>query len=164
RATAMQATPVTWRMLLEAGWQGSKGGKGGNELIGGSELKVLCGGEAMSRELAQRLVACSGAVWNLYGPTETTIWSTRQEVVSGKEAEWGTGAVVALGEPLANTEVYVLDQALELVPVGVVGELYLGGAGVGRGYHGRAELTAEKFVPDGVSGRAGRRLFPSGDR
>jgi amino acid adenylation domain-containing protein len=151
-ATALQATPVTWRMLLEAGWEGD------------SELKVLCGGEAMSRELAEGLVGRSGAVWNLYGPTETTIWSTRQAVVRGKEAEWGRGAVVALGEPLANTEVYVLDQALELVPVGVVGELYLGGAGVGRGYQGRAAMTAEKFVPDGVSGRPGRRLYRTGDQ
>ncbi|HEY6807137.1 MAG TPA: amino acid adenylation domain-containing protein [Pyrinomonadaceae bacterium] len=152
QATVMQATPVTWRMMLESGWQESQ------------ELKVLCGGEGMSRELGQALVKRGGAVWNMYGPTETTIWSMTQELRAGAEAEWGTGPVVTIGKPIGNTQVYVLDEEGEVVPVGVVGELYIGGAGVGRGYQGRAEQTAERFVPDGVSGRRGGRLYRTGDQ
>ncbi|HEY6807133.1 MAG TPA: amino acid adenylation domain-containing protein [Pyrinomonadaceae bacterium] len=151
-ATVMQATPVTWRMMLESGWQESQ------------ELKVLCGGEGMSRELGQALVKRGGAVWNMYGPTETTIWSMTQELRAGAEAEWGTGPVVTIGKPIGNTQVYVLDEEGEVVPVGVVGELYIGGEGVGRGYQGRAEQTAERFVPDGVSGRRGGRLYRTGDQ
>jgi amino acid adenylation domain-containing protein/non-ribosomal peptide synthase protein (TIGR01720 family) len=152
-ATVMQATPVTWRMLLDGGWRA------------GREFKVLCGGEALSGALAAELVAQSRAVWNLYGPTETTIWSTQQavgELAGELAAELAETSVVPLGRPLANTQVYVLGRQLEVLPPGVVGELYLGGAGVARGYLGRAELTAEKFVPDPY-GAAGGRLYRTGD-
>src|SRR5215212_7295229 len=148
-ATVMQATPVSWRMLLDAGWRADEG------------FKVLCGGEALSGTLAAELLKQSEAVWNLYGPTETTIWSTRQAVaeLAGELAEL---SVVPLGRGLANTQVYVLDQWGEVLPAGIAGELYLGGVGVARGYLGRAVLTAEKFVPDAY-GAAGGRLYRTGD-
>jgi amino acid adenylation domain-containing protein len=142
--TALQATPATWRMLLESGWEGD------------SDLKVLCGGEALPAELSVELRRRSEQVWNLYGPTETTIWSLQARVPAG---EWK----VSIGTPLANTRVYVLDAGGGLAPVGVAGELYIGGEGLARGYWRRAELTAERFVPDGVSGRGGERLYRTGD-
>ncbi|HEX8273414.1 MAG TPA: amino acid adenylation domain-containing protein, partial [Longimicrobiaceae bacterium] len=143
-ATVMQATPATWRMLLEAGWEGSPG------------LRALCGGEALPRELADRLAARCGELWNLYGPTETTIWSTIRRVEPGEGA-------VPIGTPIANTRVYVLDRGLEPVPPGLAGELYVGGEGVARGYLGRAGLTAGAFVPDPFGG-AGARMYRTGDR
>jgi amino acid adenylation domain-containing protein/non-ribosomal peptide synthase protein (TIGR01720 family) len=143
-ATAMQATPATWRMLLEAGWTGSPG------------LKALCGGEALPRELSERLLPRVGELWNLYGPTETTIWSTVERVEAGD-------GPVAIGRPIANTRAYLLDHALEPVPAGIAGELYLGGEGVARGYLGRPELTAERFVPDPFASRAGARAYRTGD-
>ena len=129
QATVMQATPAGWRILLEAGWKGRP------------RLKVLCGGEALARDLADTLLDCSGDVWNVYGPTETTIWSsaTRLEKRAGP---------VPIGPPIANTQFYVLDERLQPVPVGVTGELYIGGAGLARGYWNRPELTAEKFLPN----------------
>jgi acyl-coenzyme A synthetase/AMP-(fatty) acid ligase len=142
-ATLMQGTPTTWRELLAAG-----GGAG----LGG--VRVLCGGEALRADLARQLRAVSGEVWNMYGPTETTVWS-----VCGAVGERG----VKLGRGIENTQVYVLDGEMEPVPVGVWGELYIGGAGVGRGYWGRAELTAERFVPDGYGAELGGRLYRTGD-
>jgi amino acid adenylation domain-containing protein len=128
-ATVMQATPAGWRILLEAGWKGRP------------RLKVLCGGEALARDLADSLLDCSDDVWNVYGPTETTIWSsaTRLEKRAGP---------VPIGPPIANTQFYVLDERLQPVSVGVTGELYIGGAGLARGYWNRPELTAEKFLPN----------------
>jgi len=143
-ATAMQATPVTWQMLVEAA---------GEELSG---LKALCGGEALSRELANRLLGRGAVLWNLYGPTETTIWSTIYKV----EKDHGS---VSIGRPIANTQIYVLDEYLNCVPVGVTGELYIGGVGVARGYVGRAAETSEKFIPDPFSEAAGMRLYRTGD-
>jgi amino acid adenylation domain-containing protein len=144
-ATVMQATPATWRLLLAAGWEGTPG------------LRVLCGGEALPRELADRVAERCGELWNLYGPTETTIWSTAARV------EPGAGAV-PIGAPIANTRVYLLDRGGEPVPAGLAGELYVGGEGVARGYPGRPELTAERFVPDGLSREPGARLYRTGDR
>ncbi|MEP0752182.1 amino acid adenylation domain-containing protein [Trichocoleus sp. Lan] len=128
-ATIMQATPATWRLLLAAGWQGSK------------NLKILCGGEALPRQLAAQLLVRGDRLWNLYGPTETTIWSTIHPVES-------SDACVSIGRPIANTQVYILDTHLQPVPVGVTGELYIGGKGLSRGYLNRPELTAEKFIPN----------------
>jgi amino acid adenylation domain-containing protein len=143
--TVMQATPATWRLLLEAGWQG------------GDNLKVLCGGEALPGELAVELLNRSSSVWNMYGPTETTIWSTISKVVPGQEP-------IAIGKPIANTEVYVLDRNLQPVPLGVAGELYIGGDGLARGYLRRPELTSEKFIPHPFNGSAFRtRLYRTGD-
>jgi amino acid adenylation domain-containing protein len=142
--TAMQATPATWRMLLAAGGVPDR-------------LRVrLCGGEALPRDLADALLADGATVWNCYGPTETTVWSTAGPVAPAP-------APIDLGTPIANTEVYVLDRAGQPVPVGVVGEVYIGGLGVVRGYHGRPGLTAERFVPDPFSGRPGARLYATGD-
>ncbi|TMJ07570.1 MAG: amino acid adenylation domain-containing protein, partial [Bacillati bacterium ANGP1] len=144
-ATVMQATPATWRLLIDAGWEGSK------------DLKILCGGEALPRELATALANRSSAVWNMYGPTETTVWSTVYPFSSGD-------GPVPIGRPIANTETYVLDAHLQPLPVGVAGELYIGGDGVARGYRGRPEQTAEKFIPDPFSKEPGARLYKTGDR
>nr|WP_228530640.1 MULTISPECIES: non-ribosomal peptide synthetase [Myxococcaceae] len=144
RVTFLDATPATYRLLLGAGWQGTPG------------LRVICTGEAMPRDLAQELVQRTDAVWNGYGPTETTVWSTFYEV----KAPVGR---ILIGRPVANTDLYVLDAAGEPVPVGVQGELYIGGAGVTHGYLNRPELTKERFVPDRFSGRPGARLYRTGD-
>jgi amino acid adenylation domain-containing protein len=129
RATVLQATPVAWQVLLAAGWQPDP------------SLRMLCGGEALSRSLADQLTARGGWLWNVYGPTETTIWATQSRVTAGEGA-------VPIGRPLANSRLYLLDRALQPVPLGVVGELYIAGAGVARGYLGRPDLTAERFVPN----------------
>ncbi|QFU88623.1 amino acid adenylation domain-containing protein [Amycolatopsis sp. YIM 10] len=142
-ATVMQATPSAWQLLLEAGWRNDRG------------LRVITGGEPLPPSLAAELV--TSRTWNVYGPTETTIWSTAKPMDTGTER-------ISIGRPLANTEVYVLGEDLEPVPIGMPGELYLGGAGVARGYRGRPELTAGRFVPDPFSGRAGARLYRTGDQ
>jgi amino acid adenylation domain-containing protein len=139
--TVMQATPATWKLLLAAGWGGG--------------VRVLCGGEALPPALARELTERSPEVWNLYGPTETTIWSSAQRVRRGE--------AVTLGAPIANTRMYVLDDRLQRVPLGVAGELYIGGEGLARGYHGRPDLTAERFVPDPFSDVAGARMYRTGD-
>ena len=146
-ATAMQATPATWRMLLAAGWSGRR------------HLKALCGGEALSADLARELLPRVGELWNLYGPTETTIWSAVETVHAV-----GEGAV-PIGRPIANTALHLLDRRLRPVPLGVVGELYIGGFGLARGYLGRPDLTAERFVPDPFAATAGvgARLYRTGD-
>ncbi len=143
-ATAMQATPATWRMLIETGWKGSR------------QMKVLCGGEALSRELADQLRTRSGSLWNMYGPTETTIWSTVCQV------EPGDGPV-SIGRPLWNTQVYLLDSSLNPVPIGVPAELHIGGDGLARGYLNRPELTREKFISNPFSDDARARLYKTGD-
>jgi amino acid adenylation domain-containing protein len=144
-ASVMQATPTTWRLLLEAGWPGSP------------QLKILCGGEALSRELAAQLMPRVASLWNMYGPTETTIWSSVAQV------EPGEGPVL-LGPPIANTQFYVLDQRGQLVPFGVAGELHIGGEGLARGYLKRPELTCEKFIPNPFNANPGVRLYKTGDR
>jgi len=144
-ATMMQATPTTWRMLLDAGWRGGDG------------FRALVGGEALPEELAGRLLDTGAAVWNMYGPTETTIWSSVARV--------GRGPVL-LGEPIANTRLYVLDPEGRMVPPGVPGELCIGGAGLALDYLGRPGLTAERFVT-GAPATAGEdgdgRLYRTGD-
>jgi amino acid adenylation domain-containing protein len=142
-ATAMQATPATWRVLLESGWEGSPG------------LKVLCGGEALPRDLADRLLDRVGSLWNVYGPTETTVWSALHRVAPGDRP-------VPVGQPVANTTIHILDRSLRPAPVNVLGELYIGGEGLARGYLGRPDLTAERFVPDPF-GPLGARLYRTGD-
>jgi amino acid adenylation domain-containing protein len=151
-ATVMQATPATWRMLLAAGWTGTPG------------LRALCGGEALPADLAAELLPRVGELWNVYGPTETTIWSTVEPVATAGWAGWtGGGGAVSIGRPIANTTVHLLDRRLEPVPAGLHGELYIGGAGVGRGYIGRPGQTAVRFVPDPFSRRPGDRLYRTGD-
>lgn len=144
KVTVMQATPATWRLLLEAGWIGRRG------------LKILIGGEAVPRELVNRLAPLCASLWNVYGPTETTIWSTLTQL----RAEEGP---VPIGRPIDNTQVYIVDATQRLRPTGAVGELLIGGDGLAEGYHARPELTAERFVEDRVSGKAGAKLFRTGD-
>jgi amino acid adenylation domain-containing protein len=141
-ATVMQATPSTWRLLLEAGFRGTP------------RFRALVGGEAFPPDLALPLIGRVSEVWNMYGPTETTIWSTCRRVD-------GADSPIPIGRPIDNTLVYVLDERHELVPIGVPGELYIGGAGVARGYFERPELTAERFVPSPFE--AGGRLYRTGD-
>ncbi|MGA2349516.1 MAG: amino acid adenylation domain-containing protein [Terracidiphilus sp.] len=142
QATVMQATPAGWRIILEAGWRGQPW------------LKVLCGGEALPHDLADSLLAASNEVWNVYGPTETTIWSSATRLQ--KQA-----TPVPIGPPIANTQFYVLDERLQPVPVGVTGELFIGGAGLARGYWHKPELTAQKFVPNPFGTG---RIYRTGDQ
>lgn len=140
--TVMQATPALWRALIAAGWSGSP------------QLKVLCGGEALPPDLAQALLARCAELWNMYGPTETTIWSTIHRVTAADGR-------MSIGRPIANTQVYVLDASRQPTPPGVAGELYIGGDGLARGYVRRDELTRERFVPSPFAPDA--RLYRTGD-
>lgn len=110
----------------------------------------------MSRELAEQLISRSGSVWNVYGPTETTVWSSLHQVTS-------SAGLISIGRPIGNTQMYVLDRNMQSVPVGVVGELYIGGDGLARGYRNRSDLTAEKFIPNPFDCEAGARLYKTGD-
>ncbi len=141
-ANILQATPSTWRLLLEAGWNPAAG------------FKMLCGGEALPRELADALLSSQGELWNMYGPTETTIWSAVSRVNEGP-------APVQIGPPIANTQFYVLDTCGQPTPLGVPGELYIAGDGVAGGYFERPELTREKFLADPF--RNGNRMYRTGD-
>lgn len=142
-ATVMQATPSFWQFLVESGWSGNP------------RLKILCGGEGLSRALADKLLERGAEAWNLYGPTETTIWSTLTNLAPGNEP-------ISIGRPIANTQIYLLDSHLQPVPVGVPGELYIGGEGVARGYLNRPELTSEKFIANPFLAGASR-LYKTGD-
>ncbi|GGU27526.1 non-ribosomal peptide synthetase [Lentzea flava] len=141
KATVVQATPSTWRMLIDSGAHLPTG------------LRAWCGGEALPADVAAALLQAGLVVGNQYGPTETTIWSTVDSVTDPD--------AIGLGRPIANTDVMILDDALRPVPVGVLGEVCLGGAGVAHGYHGRPGLTAERFVPSPWA--AGRRMYRTGD-
>jgi len=143
-ASVMQATPATWRLLLESGWEGRKG------------LKALCGGEALPRELAQKLLTMVGSLWNMYGPTEATIWSTVQQITTDQE-------IITLGRPIANTQIYVLDKHLQPLPIGALGDLYIGGDGLALGYHNRPDLTAEKFLANPFRDQPDARIYKTGD-
>ncbi len=125
-ASIMQATPVTWQMLIDAGWKGKK------------DLKILCGGEALSQTLAKELLIKSSELWNMYGPTETTVWSMIEKIETEKN--------ITIGRPINNTQIYILDNHLQPVPVGIPGELYIGGDGLARGYVNRPDLTEERFI------------------
>ncbi|MFN8433384.1 MAG: amino acid adenylation domain-containing protein [Anaerolineales bacterium] len=146
-ATVMQATPASWRSLLEAGWKGK------------ADLKILCGGEALVSDLADKLLERGAEVWNLYGPTETTIWSTLYQVTSNEVHS--VSNTIPVGRPIANTQIYILDSELQPVPVGVIGDLYIGGDGVSRGYLNRPELTAERFIPNPFDGSS--TIYKTGD-
>ncbi len=144
RIDVMQATPATWRLMLAAGWQ--------------TRLRrALCGGEAFPPELLAPLLERAGEVWNMYGPTETTVWSTVERLTD-------PAAPITIGHPIANTSVLVLDAFGQPVPAGVAGELYIGGEGVTKGYLGRPDLTAERFVDSQLPDTPHRRLYRTGDR
>ena len=142
KPTVMQATPITWRILIESGWTGSE------------DLTILCGGDRLDRDLANKLISRSSVVWNMYGPTETTIWSTADRLAFGEDA-------VTLGRPLANTEVYILDKDGRPQIDGEIGEICIGGAGLARGYVNERELTRRYFFDCHVLG--GTRLYRTGD-
>ena len=146
-ATIMQATPATWQMLITSGWVGSK------------QLKILCGGEALSRDLAEKLIEKSAEVWNLYGPTETTIWSTIYRLENNQLSK----PIVPIGRPVANTQIYILDRQLQPVPIDVSGELYIGGKGLSRGYLNRTDLTSEKFIDTNDYKNCNQKLYKTGD-
>ena len=141
----MQATPATWQILIESGWAGEPG------------LKALCGGESLTRKLADQLLDRVGSLWNMYGPTETTVWSSICQIQKG-------GNPITIGQPIGNTQMYILDLHLQPLPIGVVGELHIGGEGLARGYLNHPHLTSEKFIPDCFSSRPGMRLYKTGDR
>jgi amino acid adenylation domain-containing protein len=143
--TIMQATPATWAMLIEAGWKGDR------------QLKILCGGEALSESLAQELLVRAGSVWNMYGPTETTIWSTVHRVRAGDTAP------IPIGTPIDRTRIYILDRHGELAPLGVAGEIHIGGAGVANGYLNRPDLTGERFLADPFAVTESARMYRTGD-
>ena len=143
RVTVMQATPATWRLLLAADWRPVQ------------PLRAWCGGEAMPPDLAAALLERGCEVWNLYGPTETTIWSATQRVLAPDDAN-------SIGRPIAHTSLHIVDAGMNPLPAGIAGELFIGGEGVARGYHDRPDLTAEKFVPDPF-GAPGARLYATGD-
>lgn len=145
--TVMQATPTTWRMLLET------------EHTIASLKKGFCGGEGVPQELTQSMIARGIEVWNLYGPTETTIWSCVKHI----EAHSITAPYEDIGRPIDNTQIYIVDRDMNLMPRGAPGELVIGGAGLSPGYWHRPDLTAEKFIPDPFGSDASVQLYRTGD-
>jgi amino acid adenylation domain-containing protein len=141
--TVLQATPYTWRMMLEAGW---------NERL---PLKIMCGGEALPKDLAAKLISRCSGLWNMYGPTETTIWSTIKLITSEED--------ITIGLPIRNTQVYIVDEKLNNLTDGAVGEILIGGDGVSKGYLNREELTAEKFIDNTFSAIPGDKMYRTGD-
>ncbi|MCO5947005.1 non-ribosomal peptide synthetase [Mucilaginibacter flavidus] len=141
--TFMQATPYTWRMMLEAGWE---------KLL---PLKILCGGEALPKDLVGKLTVRTSQLWNMYGPTETTIWSTIKLIESSEE--------ITIGRPIDNTQVYIVDENLNSLTDGSIGEIIIGGDGVAAGYLNRPELTAERFIDNPFSGKPGDKMYRTGD-
>ncbi len=139
----MQATPSTWRLLLASRWSGSK------------NLKILCGGEAFPKDLADKLIPISHSVWNMYGPTETTVWSTLKKLELSDE-------YITIGKPIDNTEVFVLDEKLNLAPIGSAGELFIAGSGLALGYFGRPDLTQERFISHPLI--PGKMMYATGDQ
>jgi amino acid adenylation domain-containing protein len=146
--TVLQATPAGWRLLLDAGWTGRAG------------LKALCGGEALSTALSTRLSACVAELWNMYGPTETTIWSSVRRISAGETTEESSER---LGPAIRNSRIYVLDERCQLVPFGVQGEIYIAGDGVARGYLNRPDLTEQRFKADPFSDDPSVRMYRTGD-
>jgi len=149
-ANVMQATPATWRLLLASGW---------NEH---SDLKILCGGEALSQDLANELLDRGSSLWNMYGPTEATVWGTTYQVTS-RFLDKSQKAAVLIGKPIDNIQIYILDQYFQPVPIGVRGELYMGGGCLARGYLNRPDLNSEKFITNPFSDNPNSRLYRTGD-
>jgi len=139
----MQATPYTWRMILEAGW---------DKFL---PVKIICGGEALHKDLVNKLIWRCSALWNQYGPTETTIYSTQKLIKSADD--------ITIGKPIDNTQVYILDECLTNMADGVIGEIFIAGDGVAKGYLNNPELTAERFIDDPFSGRPNDKMYRTGD-
>ena len=144
-ASALQATPATWRMLFQGGWQGQ------------DSLKALVGGEALPRDLAIELAGCTAQLWNMYGPTETAIWSSCERIEPNAES-------IYIGRPIGNTQVYVFDQCGHPSPIGLPGELLIGGLGVCAGYHQRDDLNTQVFIRDIFSDDSSAKLYRTRDR
>jgi amino acid adenylation domain-containing protein len=142
-ATVVQATPATWRMLIDSGWEGQR------------EIKLLVGGESVSSELAGQLLKRCRTLWNMYGPTETTVWSATSRITSAD--------FISIGRPIANTQFYVMHRGNRLAAVGIPGELYIGGEGLARGYWRRPDFTEQSFVLNPFSEELGTRLYKTGD-
>ncbi|MGG6896913.1 amino acid adenylation domain-containing protein [Rhizobium sp. BR 315] len=143
-ATVLQATPTLWQMLVEAGLKDRR------------TLKMLCGGEPLPKELARSLLTIGGELWNMYGPTETTIWSSLQRITDADQP-------ITIGHPIANTQLFILDQSENIAPVGVIGELHIGGDGLAEGYFDRLDLTEKAFVPHCFAIGRPMRLYKTGD-
>lgn len=143
KVSVVQATPSTWKMLIDSGW---------NEKL---NIKALCGGEALSQDLAEQILNRVDELWNMYGPTETTIWSSCSKVINGEP--------IHLGRPIANTQFYIVDKDLNFCPPGVPGELLIGGAGLSVGYLNKEELTKEKFIPNPFDKENKTRVYRTGD-
>jgi amino acid adenylation domain-containing protein len=137
--TILQATPVTWGIILQSEWDGNP------------NLKALCGGEAMSPQLAKDLISKVSELWNMYGPTETTVWSTCKKITDAQHP-------IGIGLPIGNTQVYILDENKNILPLNVKGEIAIGGEGVSKGYHNRGQLTKEKYIV-----KEGQVLYLTGD-
>jgi amino acid adenylation domain-containing protein len=142
--TVTQGTPTILRLYVECGWRGK------------GDLKIISGGEELKRDLAEKLISICAELWNIYGPTEATIWATIECVQRGR-------GLVPIGQPIANTQIHILGKDLKPVPPGVTGELYIGGAGLARGYVNRPELTAERFIVNPLPERPGSRIYRTGD-
>ncbi|MFK5968540.1 MAG: amino acid adenylation domain-containing protein [Candidatus Marithrix sp.] len=147
--TIMQATPATWHLLIAAGWDYKLN-------------KILVGGEDLSKELANQLLKESDSVWNMYGPTEATVWTTVCDV-GAYHLRLVTTVKESIGHPIANIQIYILNKQMQQIPIGTKGELHIGGVGLARGYLNRPELTTEKFVPNPFSDEINSRLYKTGD-
>lgn len=142
KVTIMQATPASWRLLIHAGWKGS------------DDFKSLCGGEPFPKDLASDLIDRVCEVWNMYGPTETTVWSTCKRIEH-------TNGPILIGKPIDNTTIYIFDDDMNLCPIGVPGELYIGGAGLATGYLFREDLTRERFIKNPLD--PSKLIYKTGD-
>jgi len=144
KITILQATPSTWRMLLDCGW---------NKPF---DFKALCGGEALPKDIADKLVVLCNSLWNMYGPTETTIWSTVKQITADSQP-------ITIGSPIDNTQVYILDEYLKSIPIGATGEIFIAGEGVARGYFNKSDLTAERFLPNPYAKGINKIMYRTGD-
>jgi amino acid adenylation domain-containing protein len=144
KVSLIQATPATFRLLLEAGW---------NEQL---PVRIFCCGEALPKDLAEKMIGLSIGLWNMYGPTETTIYSTGKRITNINEP-------ITIGKPIDNTQVYILDDALNPLPEGETGEIFIAGDGVARGYRHQQALTAERFPEDAINPLEGRKMYRTGD-
>lgn len=140
----IQATPATFRMLLDSGW---------DEKL---PVRIFCCGEALQPDLARKLSKLCIGLWNMYGPTETTIYSTGKQIFEDDEK-------ITIGHPIDNTQIYILDEQLNLLPEGEIGEIFIGGDGVARGYLNQPELTAARFPKDQFTQKAGKKIYRTGD-
>lgn len=140
--TIIQATPSFYQMLFNADWQGNK------------NLKILCGGDLLSESLAEKLISFGSELWNMYGPTETTIWSSCKKIEQVSEAS-------NIGKPIHNTQFYILDSFFNLMPIGSQGAIYIAGHGLAKGYYKNEKLTQEKFIPNPFD--SGNLFYETGD-